>query len=361
MDLEERLELISRPPIEEIITPQDLRTLLETKSEPIVYDGFEGSGIPHIGTALLRIMKLKDLTDAHCKFTFLLADWHSVINEKFGGDMQKIQAACRVFIEVWKVLMESLHVDQGRVEFKFATEIYDQEYWMRVSRVAKEITLSRAKRALTITGRIQSDSQSMGAFLYIPMQVSDIFQLKVDLCQLGMDQRRANILARELGPKLGHWKPVCAHHHLLMGLKGPQAMGFEEDKKLDVEVSSKMSKSRPETSIYMTDSQEEIKKKIRGAFCPEKIVEDNPVLEISEYILLRDPGDSLEIERPAKYGGPLSISSATELAQLYQAGKIHPLDLKGAVAARLDQFIEPVRRHFENNSEAKKLLTEIEE
>ncbi len=338
-----------------------MRTLLETKSEPVVYDGFEGSGIPHIGTGLLRILKLKDLIDAQCKFTFLLADWHSVINEKFGGDMQKIQAACKVFIEVWKALMESLHVDQSRVEFKFATEIYDQSYWMRVSRIAKDITLNRAKRALTITGRIQSDSQSMGAFLYVPMQVSDIFQLKVDLCQLGMDQRRANILARELGPKLGEWKPVCAHHHLLMGLKGPQAMGFEDDKKLDVEVSSKMSKSKPETSIYMTDSQADIKKKMRGAFCPEKTISDNPVIEICEYILLRGPKDTLEIERPAKYGGPLTIASAAELRQLYTGGKIHPLDLKEAVSARIDRLVEPVRKHFETSSNAKKLLLQIEE
>ena len=361
MDLEERLELISRSPIEEVITPDDLRTLLETKSEPIVYDGFDVSGIPHIGSGLLRILKLKDLTDAQCMFTFLLADWHSVINEKFGGDMQKIQAACKVFIEVWKALMEPLHVDQSRVEFKFATEIYDQTYWMRVSRIAKDITLNRAKRALTITGRIQSDSQSMGAFLYVPMQVSDIFQLKVDLCQLGMDQRRANILARELGPKLGEWKPVCAHHHLLMGLKGPQAMGFEDDKKLDVEVSSKMSKSKPETSIYMTDSQAEIKKKIRGAFCPEKTISDNPVVEICEYILLRGPKDTLEIERASKYGGPLTITSAAELRQLYTGGKIHPLDLKEAVSTKLDRLVEPVRKHFEANSGAKKLLLQIEE
>jgi tyrosyl-tRNA synthetase len=360
LDVEERIELISRPPIEEVITPQELRTLLETKNEPMVYDGFEGSGIPHLGTGLLRVLKLKDLIDAQCKFTFLLADWHSVINEKFGGDLQKIQTACKVFIEVWKALMKSLEVDQSRVEFKFATDIYDQEYWMRVSRIAKDITLSRAKRALTITGRIQSDSQSMGAFLYVPMQVSDIFQLKVDLCQLGMDQRRANILARELGPKLGEWKPVCAHNHLLMGLKGPQAMGFEDDKKLDVEVSSKMSKSKPETSIYMTESQADIEKKIRGAFCPERDINDNPLIEICQYLLLRTPRDTLEIERAAKYGGPITITGAAELKQLFSEGKIHPLDLKEAVAGRLDQVIDPVRKHFESNREAKKLLLQIE-
>lgn len=33
--------------------------------------------------------------------------------------------------------------------------------------------------------------------LYPAMQCSDIFFLKADICQLGMDQRKVNMLARE--------------------------------------------------------------------------------------------------------------------------------------------------------------------
>jgi len=44
MDIEKRIELITKSPIEEVITIEDLRTLLEIKSRITAYDGFEPSG-----------------------------------------------------------------------------------------------------------------------------------------------------------------------------------------------------------------------------------------------------------------------------------------------------------------------------
>ena len=44
MDIETKLELIRKPPTEEIITEDALRQLLETKEHPIAYNGFEPSG-----------------------------------------------------------------------------------------------------------------------------------------------------------------------------------------------------------------------------------------------------------------------------------------------------------------------------
>ena len=47
--------------------------------------------------------------------------------------------------------------------------------------------------------------------------------------------RRANILARELAPKLGFKKPVAVHHHMLMGLQGPsEVKGFEDDARMNL-------------------------------------------------------------------------------------------------------------------------------
>jgi tyrosyl-tRNA synthetase len=187
------------------------------------------------------------------------------------------------------------------------------------------------------------------------MQVSDIFQLKCDICQLGLDQRRANILAREAGPKIGYWKPVCVHHHMLMGLEGPQKpAGFETRKDMDVAISSKMSKSKPETCIYVHDSKEQIESKVHDAFCPPKIVENNPILDYSKHIVFRK-FDSLEIRRPAKFGGKIEIQSYDELEREYRKGQIHPLDLKNAVAEKLDEVIKPIREHFIKDKNAKEL------
>jgi len=43
MDIEEKLRILKGVG-EEIITEQELRTLLETKTHPVAYDGFEPSG-----------------------------------------------------------------------------------------------------------------------------------------------------------------------------------------------------------------------------------------------------------------------------------------------------------------------------
>jgi len=350
MDVETKLELIKQVG-EEIITEKELRELLETKDQPIAYDGFEPSGTAHIPFGIYRAMNIEKLLKAGLKIKLWLADWFAWINNKMGGDLEKIHKVGEYFIEVWK----AAGVDTAKVEFLWASENMDQEYWKRVILIAKNTTLTRMFRCLTIMGRKKGELQETAQLFYPAMQVSDIFQLKCDICQLGLDQRRANILAREVGPKIGLWKPVCVHHHMLMGLEGPQKPGgFETKKDLDVAISSKMSKSRPETCIYVHDSEEEIKRKLHSAFCPPKVVENNPILDYSKHIIFRK-FDSLEIKRPAKYGGPLEVQSYDELEREYEKGQIHPLDLKNAVAEKLDDLIKPVREHFVKNKRAMEL------
>lgn len=350
MDVETKLELIKQVG-EEIITEKELRELLETKDHPIAYDGFEPSGTAHIPFGIYRAMNIENLLKAGLKVKLWLADWFAWINNKMGGDLEKIHKVGEYFIEVWK----AAGVDTAKVEFLWASENMDQEYWKRVILIAKNTTLTRMFRCLTIMGRKKGELQETAQLFYPAMQVSDIFQLKCDICQLGLDQRRANILAREVGPKIGLWKPVCVHHHMLMGLEGPQKPGgFETKKDLDVAISSKMSKSKPETCIYVHDSKEEIRMKLHIAFCPPKVVENNPILDYSKYIIFRK-FDSLEIKRPPKYGGPLEVQSYDELETEYRKGQIHPLDLKNAVAEKLDELIKPVREHFVKNKKAKEL------
>ncbi|MEM2041270.1 MAG: tyrosine--tRNA ligase [Nitrososphaerota archaeon] len=352
MDIEERIELITRPPTEEVITMQELRELLETCSSPIAYDGFEPSGLAHLPFGVLRTIKLKDMLDAGCRFKILLADWHAMLNNKMGGDIEKIRRVGEYFIEVWK----AAGVDLSKVEIVWASEnASDIDYWKLVITVAKNTTLKRIVRALPIMGRSEGELQEAAQVFYPAMQVADIFYMKCQICQLGLDQRRANMLAREIGPKLGLWKPVAVHHHMLMGLQGPvKPRGFDEDASIDLAISSKMSKSIPETSIFVHDSYEVIKEKIRNAFCPPRSSEGNPILDYAKHIIFRQVG-KLEIERPSKFGGALTYYSYSDLEKDYISGRLHPLDLKEAVAKALDQILEPIRRHFEKDPHAARL------
>jgi tyrosyl-tRNA synthetase len=251
MDIENKLDLLTQPPIEEVITRDELRELLQTKKHLVAYDGFEPSGIAHIATGLLKTIILQRYIKAGVKYKMFIADWHAWINGKMGGDLEKIKQVGKYFQEMWG----SLGVDPKKVEYIWASELVsDSSYWEKVIKIAKTTTVNRAKRCMPIMGRTADEIQYTAAFFYPMMQAADIFHLGIDICQLGMDQRNANILGREVGPKLGWWKPVACHHHMIMGLSGPEKMG--------IEFSSKMSKSKPMSCIYVHDSPDLIKKKI---------------------------------------------------------------------------------------------------
>jgi len=109
----------------------------------------------------------------------------------------------------------------------------------------------------------------------------------------------------------------------------------------------------------MTDTEQEIRQKIGKAYCPQKQVDENPILEYSKYLIF-EKFKVLTIKRPEKFGGDLQLESYAELAKKYREGDIHPLDLKTAVAGYIDAMITPVREHFEKNKKARELKEQVE-
>src|SRR5512132_1483904 len=84
------MELITRN-LEEALTRDDLAHLLETGTPLRHYIGFEISGKIHLGTGLVCMGKIKDFVEADVECTVFLADWHSWINDKLGGDRDTIR------------------------------------------------------------------------------------------------------------------------------------------------------------------------------------------------------------------------------------------------------------------------------
>ncbi len=355
MDIETRLAYVRRVG-EEIITEKELRTLFEIKDHPTAYDGFEPSGLANIAFGVLRPILIEEMQKAGVRMKLWIADWFAWVNNKMGGDLEKIQEVGRYFIEVWK----AAGVDMSKVDVLWTSDAARQEeYWKKVIVVAQNSTLARAQRALTIAGRTTKESVQTAQLFYPMMQVADIFWLDVDICQLGMDQRRANVLAREIADRMKWKKPVAVHHHMLIGLQGKkEAEGFDENTSLDAEISSKMSKSKPETSIFVHDSAELIMRKVNSAYCPPRVVDGNALIEYSRYIVFRKK-KSLRIERPEKYGGNVEFSSAHELEQAYEAGTLHPADLKKAVGESLNDIIAPIRDHFVKDPSARRLYESV--
>jgi len=349
MNTEDKLVVI-RSFAQEILTEQELKKLFDSKKNIIAYDGFEPSGNPHIAQGLIRAININKLTGLGIKFKMFVADWHAWANNKYGGDLDKIQTCGKYLIEVWK----ASGMDLKKVEFVWASDLVkDPEYWKMVMEIARSTTIKRIIRTGQIMGRKEEEVLQSSQLLYPLMQAADIFYLNVDIAQLGMDQRKVNVLAREIGEKLFGRKPVAVHHHMLLGLKEPPK--DVEDRMMAL----KMSKSRPETAIFMMDSGKIVEEKVRNAYCPEGVIEENPILDYARQIIF-EKFKTFKIERPKKYGGEIEFSNYEALEEAFKDRKIHPLDLKIAVAEKINELLEPVRVHFQKNDEARNLFKKVQ-
>ncbi|MEM2906260.1 MAG: tyrosine--tRNA ligase [Candidatus Bathyarchaeia archaeon] len=346
MSIESKVALVRREPTEEVITEPELVELFERTRHPKHYIGYEVSGLIHLGHLYGTGVKLRDFIKAGIDCTFFMADWHSFVNNKLGGDWERIKLAARYYQEVFSRFVGP------DLKFLLGSDLYhcNDEYWIKLIRVEKAVTLNRVKRCLTIMGRKESERLDFSQFVYPPLQVTDIFAQDLDIAHAGIDQRKAHMLAREVAQKL-KWKvPVAVHHHLLGGLSQPVSLGYDEDKRLDVAISSKMSKSKPWTCIFIHDSAEAIKQKLKRAWCPPKEAKLNPVLELVRYVIFEER-DSFRLERNSKYGGDIEFQSYPQLERAYVSGEIHPEDLKLNVAAEIDRILTPMRKYFEAKPE----------
>ncbi|KAL6538495.1 hypothetical protein OROGR_012483 [Orobanche gracilis] len=293
LSLEERFKLI-RSIGEECIQDDELEKLLANKSHIICYDGFEPSGRMHIAQGVMKVINVNKLIRAGCKVKIWIADRFALMNKKMGGDMEKIKVVGDYFIEVWK----GLGMDSN-VEFIWSSkEIKSRcnEYWDLVTDISMRTTLGRIMRCCQIMGRSEKDDLSAAQLFYPCMQCADIFFLQADICQMGMDQRKVNMLAREYCDDTGREdKPIILSHHMLPGLQEGQ---------------EKMSKSDPSSSIFMEDEEWTFT-------CFEDLVID------------------------------------------YENGELHPGDLKPALAKALNCILKPVRDHFSNDEKAKELLKNV--
>ena len=340
MDVTEKLDLIAKPPTEEIVTKDELLELLKTNSNPKHYIGLEISGFLHLGSLISTGFKINDFIKAGINCTVFLADWHTLINDKLGGDWDTISKVSKYYADAFKLLCPGVKIILG-------SELYDsrKDYWFEFVNFTKHMSLARTMRTLTIMGRSENEEKiDLAKLLYPPMQAVDIHSLDLDIVHAGMDQRKIHMLVREIFPKM-KWKvPVAVHHKLLPGLSEPSDVS-KESKNL-----GKMSKSDPNSGVFMHDSDDEIKSKIKKAWCEEGNIENNPLLEITKHVILHDFNE-FNIERPEKFGGNITYTDYSQLENDFSQKKLHPSDLKQTVSNYLIKIINPIRENLTINEE----------
>jgi tyrosyl-tRNA synthetase len=393
---------------EEVIGGDKLAQLLANKPTVIAYDGFEPSGRMHIAQGLLRAHNTNKFIDSGVKFKFWVADWFALMNLKLGGNMSRIQTAGKLMIETWKACgMKLDKVDSfgnPLIEFIWSSQEINSrsdEYWKWVLDIGTKFNLGRIKKCTQIMGRKDEESKldllleletainklfdqmdqpdqpdqqdqinrnqlsqtkllikslleqmisnqphelAASQIFYPVMQCADIFFLKADICSLGMDQRKVNMLALEYCDKIKlKNKPIIVSHHMIMGLDG----------------SDKMSKSNPENTIFMDDSEADVKRKITKAFCEPSNITKNPLLDWVEHIIFPLIGH-LTLPADIKWNEPThTYFEYAHVVDDFSKGIIQPKRLKSSMITHINQLLEPVREHFRSNKEASTLLQQV--
>ncbi|XP_025815466.1 tyrosine--tRNA ligase 1, cytoplasmic-like [Panicum hallii] len=193
-------------------------------------------------------------------------------------------------------------------------------------------------------GRSEKDALTATQIMYPLMQCAHILFLKVDICQMGLDQRKVNMLARDYcEASKRNSRPIILSRHMSSGIKEGQ---------------QKMSKSDPSSAIFMEDSESQVNEKIRLAFCPHKVTEGNLCLEYIEYIVLPKSGRFAVLCKETD-GSNRAYSKIEQLHEEYRSGTLHPDDVKLALAKAINEILQPVRDHFEKHPDAQALLDTV--
>lgn len=337
---------------------------LVESGEPLKhYIGFEISGKVHLGTGLICMQKVKDLHDAGVEVSVLLADWHGWINDKLDGTLETANKLARSYFEEGlKAGYLSLGGNPDDIKFVLGSELYKEnpnEYWSTVIKVAKSTTISRMMRSTDIMGRQAGESSNAATLIYPAMQAADLFTMQRNIIHAGTDQRNVHVVARDVAKDLGVKKPVAIHHHLLMGLLKPPVWPIPEDDREEMITALKMSKSKPDSAVFINDTPDEITRKVMNAFCPEGEIKYNPILDWLKHLVFYNDNITFVVKRDPKWGGDLKYSSYEGLCKDFEQKELHPQDLKAAVAEWLIEKLEPARKYFED-PKRKEALEEME-
>ena len=365
----DRVSTISRN-LEEVLTREDLERLVASGTPIRHYIGFEISGQIHLGTGLVCMSKVKDFVEAGAECTIFLADWHSWINDKLGGDRDTIRrVAGGYFKEGLKASFAALGGDPSKLNFVLGSDLYhdNDRYWETLIDVSKNTTLARMQRSITILGRREGEAIDFAKLIYPAMQVADIFSMQINLAHAGMDQRKAHVIARDVASKMRvsplrdargeQIKPVSVHHPILLGLKKPSMWPPPEADLTDYWASMKMSKSDKNSALFVHDTEDDIRTKVRKAFCPPDSVQFNPMLDWVRKLIFPRDGE-FRVARKPEHGGDLRFTSPDEVDEAFISGKLHAADLKNGVAGWLVDTLAPARRAFEE-PDKRALLDEL--
>ncbi|CAI4062751.1 hypothetical protein SKDZ_07G4290 [Saccharomyces kudriavzevii ZP591] len=340
VDPKEAFDLITKN-LQEVLNPQIIKDVLEVQKRHLkLYWGTAPTGRPHCGY-FVPMTKLAHFLKAGCEVTVLLADLHAFL-DNMKAPLEVVNYRAKYYELTIKAILRSINVPIEKLKFVVGSSYQlTPEYTMDIFRLSNIVSQNDAKRAGADVVK-QVANPLLSGLIYPLMQALDEHFLDVD-CQFGgVDQRKIFVLAEENLPSLGYKKRA----HLM----NPMVPGLTQG--------GKMSASDPNSKIDLLEEPKQVKKKINSAFCSPGNVEDNGLLSFVEYVIapiqeLKFGTDHFKffIDRPEKFGGPITYKSLKDMKLAFKEEKLSPPDLKIGVADAINELLEPIRQEFANNKE----------
>ena len=292
-----------------------------------LYTGRGPTGPCHIGHLVPWIFTkwLQDVFDVPLYFQF-------TDDEKFlFKDMTLEQTHAFAYENALDVI--ALGFDKKKT-YLFTDTDYAKTLYPQALKVAKRITASTVKAAFGFT-----DTNNIGEFFFTSVQAVPAFLPSVQagrnipcLIPMGVDQDPHFRVARDVMPKLGHYKPAALHSRFIPGLEG---------------MAGKMSASHADTAIWTTDDEKTVEKKIRKyAFSGGRdTIEEhrklggNPNVDVSyQWLYMLFEPDDAKIKK---------------IHDDYVSGKLLSGELKAILIEKLNAFL---REHQKKREAAKKVV-----
>lgn len=362
---EEKYTLITRR-LAEVLGGPALQTRLNEGHTLKCYWGTAPTGKPHVGY-LVPLTKIADFLVAGVDVTILLADIHAFL-DNMKAPLELVNHRTRYYELLLRTVFRALGIPTSSLKFvKGSSYQFSKEYAMDNFKLCASVSEHDAKKAGAEVVK-QVASPLLSGLLYPGMQALDEHHLDVDFQFGGIDQRKIFTFAELHLPRLGYPKRAHLMNEMVPGLGADGKMSSSSD---------------PNAKIGLLDDEKDVRKKIKTAFCEEGKVEGNGVLAFVKAVLIpisqlrvehikgersvlddealgdQSPfigdnapdGTVFSVVRDEKFGGSLHYKSYKEVETDFAEKKLHPKDLKLAVADALVRILGPIRKAFDEDEE----------
>jgi tryptophanyl-tRNA synthetase len=302
---------------------------MEQEKKKVILSGIQPTGKIHIGNyigAITNWVRFQD--EFECYYT--IVDLHSITIRQVAAELRKNCLDLAALL-----LAAGIDVEKSTLFIQSHVTEHAQLAWV-LNCNAQMGELNRMTQFKDKSAK-HSDNINVGLFSYPVLQAADILLYQADMVPVGEDQKQHLELTRNIAERFNHfYSPTFTVPDPFIPKTGGKIMSLQDPTK-------KMSKSDENTNatIFMTDSDNEIKNKIKRAVTDSEnsIKYDESRPGITNLITLHH------------------LTSGKSIAEIEAEfeGKGYG-DFKAATGEVVAEFVRPIRERFEEIRKDKKYL-----